>query len=126
MGGGGGCGWRGMTYMFLISNSRPLPSRIYEDMLDVLSRWRNNQKSLASFARVLYIVDYLGLTLPAPARLLGGTPSQNLPSPSHLRRLMDGGMGHPVLPTGRNFGRKTQKWPYKNMSGRKNSRPNFL
>jgi hypothetical protein len=31
-----------------------------------------------------------------------------------------------VLPTGRNFGRKTQKWPHKNMSGRKNPRPNFL
>jgi hypothetical protein len=24
-----------------------------------------------------------------------------------------------VLPTGQNFGRKTQKWPYKNLSGRK-------
>jgi hypothetical protein len=30
-----------------------------------------------------------------------------------------------VLPTGRNFGRKTQKWPPKNISGRKNQRPNF-
>jgi hypothetical protein len=28
-----------------------------------------------------------------------------------------------VLPTGRNFGRKTQKWPHKNINGRKN--PNF-
>jgi hypothetical protein len=33
-------------------------------------RGRNDQKSLASFARVLYIVDYLGLTLPALATLL--------------------------------------------------------
>jgi hypothetical protein len=31
----------------------------------------------------------------------------------------------PVLPTGRNVGRKTQKWPYKNISGRKNPRPNY-
>jgi hypothetical protein len=31
-----------------------------------------------------------------------------------------------VLPTGRNFCRKTQKWPQKNLSGRENSRPNFL
>jgi hypothetical protein len=31
-----------------------------------------------------------------------------------------------VLPTGRYFGRKTQKWPYKNLCGRKNQRPNFL
>jgi hypothetical protein len=30
-----------------------------------------------------------------------------------------------VLPTGRNFGRKTQKWPHKNLNGRKNLRPNF-
>jgi hypothetical protein len=30
-----------------------------------------------------------------------------------------------VLPTGRNFGRKTQKWPHKNVSGRKNPLPNF-
>jgi hypothetical protein len=30
-----------------------------------------------------------------------------------------------VLPTGRNFGRKTQKWPHKNLSGRNNLRPNF-
>jgi hypothetical protein len=30
-----------------------------------------------------------------------------------------------VLPTGRNFGRKTQKWPHKNLSGRKKQRPNF-
>jgi hypothetical protein len=28
-----------------------------------------------------------------------------------------------VLPTGRNFGRKTQKWLLKNISGRKNPRP---
>jgi hypothetical protein len=31
-----------------------------------------------------------------------------------------------VLPTGQNFGRKTQKWPHKNLSGRKKWRPNFL
>jgi hypothetical protein len=31
----------------------------------------------------------------------------------------------PVLPTGRNFGRKTQKWPHKNLSGREKLRPNF-
>jgi hypothetical protein len=31
----------------------------------------------------------------------------------------------PVLPTGRNFGRKTQNWPPKNISGWKNQRPNF-
>jgi hypothetical protein len=31
-----------------------------------------------------------------------------------------------VLPTGRNIGRKTQKWPYKNPSGRKKQRLNFL
>jgi hypothetical protein len=31
----------------------------------------------------------------------------------------------PVLPTGRNFGRKTQKWPFKYLSGRKKQRPNF-
>jgi hypothetical protein len=31
----------------------------------------------------------------------------------------------PGLPTGRNFGRKTQKWPHKNLSGRKKQRPNF-
>jgi hypothetical protein len=30
-----------------------------------------------------------------------------------------------VLPTGRNFGRKKQKWPHKNISGRKNPRLNF-
>jgi hypothetical protein len=30
-----------------------------------------------------------------------------------------------VLPTGRYFGRKTQYWPNKNLSGRKNMRPNF-
>jgi hypothetical protein len=32
----------------------------------------------------------------------------------------------PVLPTGRNFCRKTQEWPQKNLSGRENPRPNFL
>jgi hypothetical protein len=32
----------------------------------------------------------------------------------------------PVFPTGRNFGRKTQKRPLKNMSGRENPRPNIL
>jgi hypothetical protein len=32
----------------------------------------------------------------------------------------------PVLPRGRNFGRRTQKGPYKNLCGRKNWRPNFL
>jgi hypothetical protein len=57
------------------------------------SRGRNDQKSLAKFARVLYIVDYL---LPAPARLLGETPFEILPSPSHLRRLVEGGMGHSI------------------------------
>jgi hypothetical protein len=31
-----------------------------------------------------------------------------------------------VLPTGRNFCRKTQKWPHKNLSGRENPQPNFL
>jgi hypothetical protein len=31
----------------------------------------------------------------------------------------------PVLPTGRNFGGKTQKWPLKNFSGQKNPRLNF-
>jgi hypothetical protein len=31
-----------------------------------------------------------------------------------------------VLPRGRNFGRRTQKGPYKNLCGRKNWRPNFL
>jgi hypothetical protein len=31
-----------------------------------------------------------------------------------------------VLPNGRNFGRKTQKWPHKNFNGRKNLRPNLL
>jgi hypothetical protein len=30
-----------------------------------------------------------------------------------------------MLPTGRNFGRKTKKWPHKNLSGRKKLRPNF-
>jgi hypothetical protein len=30
------------------------------------------------------------------------------------------------LPTGRNFGRKTQKWPNKNLSGWKRQRPNIL
>jgi hypothetical protein len=30
-----------------------------------------------------------------------------------------------VLPTGRNFGRKTQKWPHKNTSGWKKQRQNF-
>jgi hypothetical protein len=30
-----------------------------------------------------------------------------------------------VLPTGRNFGRKMQKWPHKNLSGRNNLRPKF-
>jgi hypothetical protein len=30
-----------------------------------------------------------------------------------------------VFPTGRNFGRKTQKWPHKNMSSRENPRPNI-
>jgi hypothetical protein len=30
-----------------------------------------------------------------------------------------------VLPAGRNFGRKTQKWPQKILSGRENPRPNF-
>jgi hypothetical protein len=34
-------------------------------------------------------------------------------------------MAQTVLPTGRYFGRKTQKWPHKNLSGRKNPRPNF-
>jgi hypothetical protein len=58
----------------------------------------NDQKSLATFARVLYIVDYLGLTLPAPARLLGKTSLEILPSPSHLSRLVEGGggMGHSI------------------------------
>jgi hypothetical protein len=32
----------------------------------------------------------------------------------------------PVLPTGRNFGRKTQKWPHKHISGRKNLLPILL
>jgi hypothetical protein len=32
----------------------------------------------------------------------------------------------PVLPTGRNFCRKTQKWPQKNISGRENLRPNLM
>jgi hypothetical protein len=32
----------------------------------------------------------------------------------------------PVLPTGRNFGRKTLKWPHKNMSGWKNPRLKLL
>jgi hypothetical protein len=32
----------------------------------------------------------------------------------------------PVLPTGRNFCRKTQNWPQKNLSGRENPRLNFL
>jgi hypothetical protein len=31
-----------------------------------------------------------------------------------------------VLPRGRNFGRRTQKGPYKNLCGRKSWRPNFL
>jgi hypothetical protein len=31
-----------------------------------------------------------------------------------------------VLPTGRNFCRKTQKWSQKNLSGRENPRQNFL
>jgi hypothetical protein len=31
-----------------------------------------------------------------------------------------------VLPTGRNVGRKTQKWLLKNISGQKNRRPNFV
>jgi hypothetical protein len=31
-----------------------------------------------------------------------------------------------VLPTGRNFGRKTQKLPHKNLSCRKKQWPNFL
>jgi hypothetical protein len=35
------------------------------------------------------------------------------------------GAVRPVLPTGRNFGRKTQKSPYKNLSGRKKQRLNF-
>jgi hypothetical protein len=35
-------------------------------------------------------------------------------------------MGLSVLPTGRNIGRKTQKWPHKNISGRKNLRPKYL
>jgi hypothetical protein len=30
-----------------------------------------------------------------------------------------------VLPTGRNFCRKMQKWPQKNLSGRENPQPNF-
>jgi hypothetical protein len=62
----------------------------------VCTRGGNDQKSLATFARVLYIVDYQGLTLPAPARLLGGTPLDILPFPSHLRRLVEGGMGHSI------------------------------
>jgi hypothetical protein len=31
-----------------------------------------------------------------------------------------------VLPTGQNFGRRTQKWPHKNLSGRKKQRLIFL
>jgi hypothetical protein len=31
-----------------------------------------------------------------------------------------------ALPTGNNFGRKTQKWPHTNLCGRKNWRPTFL
>jgi hypothetical protein len=31
-----------------------------------------------------------------------------------------------VLPTGRNFGRKTQKWPHNNMSGRKKFAAEFF
>jgi hypothetical protein len=31
-----------------------------------------------------------------------------------------------VLPTGRNFSRKTQKWPHKNLNGRKKWRLNFM
>jgi hypothetical protein len=47
---------------------------------------------------VQYIVDYLSLTLPAPARLLGGTPLEILPSPSHLRRLVEEeGWGTPYI-----------------------------
>jgi hypothetical protein len=30
-----------------------------------------------------------------------------------------------VLPTGKNFGRKTQKWQHKNISSRKNPQLNF-
>jgi hypothetical protein len=56
-----------------------------------MTRGRNDQKSLASFARVLYIVDYLGLTLPAPARLLGGTLSQKIAFP--LSPMSAGGGG---------------------------------
>jgi hypothetical protein len=30
-----------------------------------------------------------------------------------------------VLPTGRNFGRKIQKWPHQNLSGRKSPHPDL-
>jgi hypothetical protein len=42
-----------------------------------------------------------------------------------LLQLLQGEDKLTVLPTGRNFGRKTQKWPHKNLSGRNNLRPNF-
>jgi hypothetical protein len=32
----------------------------------------------------------------------------------------------PSVANRRNFGRKTQKWPQKNISGRENPRPNFM
>jgi hypothetical protein len=51
----------------------------------------DDQKSLATFARVLYIVNYLGLTLPAPARQLGETPVGNIAFP--LSPLSAGGGG---------------------------------
>jgi hypothetical protein len=42
-----------------------------------------------------------------------------------IRDSAHGGSGS-VLSTGRYFGRKTQKWPHKNLSGRKFLRANFL
>jgi hypothetical protein len=46
-------------------------------------------------------------------RLLTG-PANLHPGPFHFT---------PVMPTGRNFGRNTQKWPHKNLSGLKKLRP---
>jgi hypothetical protein len=43
-----------------------------------------------------------------------------------VESLAPAGIPLTVLLTGRKFGRKTQKWPCKNLSGRKKQRPNFL
>jgi hypothetical protein len=57
------------------------------------SRGGNDQKSLATFAKVLYIVDYLGLTLPAPSQIAGGDPVGNIAFPLSPTSAGGGGDG---------------------------------